>query len=179
MAEARWILLGLAVMIGLILGWGIDCDWRNLIIRCESRWLIDLLGDRAFAIGYAVDGDLRMILGKAMAQTRGSFGEGLVMGLRQILTRCAALNPLVPLLVLAGLGFFHEAQALRALRANQFTYTSPLLYRKIHRLPLCCLVIALGEGVAPWPVHPLVLASLILAAAATAGWRHARHMKQF
>lgn len=178
MPEARWLGLGLAVMVILFLGWGIHADWRTLVIRCESRWLIDLLADRAFAIGHSVDQDLHQILGESMAQPQGSFAEGLVMGLRQLLTRFAALHPLGPLLLLAWLGFIHEARALRALKAHRFVYTSPLLYRRIERLPMACLVIALGAWVAPLPLHPLVLATLLLAAAGTSAWRYVQYMKQ-
>jgi len=178
MPEARLWGIILVGLIGLFLCWGIDPSWRQEIIQFESRWLIEVLDDRAFAIAHAMDRTLQKVLGDSMAQPRGSYGEGLVMGLRQILTRIAALEPLSPLLLLTALGFFHEARALRALSASRFVYISPLLYRRVQGLPRACLMLAFAVLVAPLPLHPLELGAILISAAGTVAWRYARYMKQ-
>jgi len=114
--------------------------------HCESRWLIDLVHDRAYSIGQSMDQALRTFLGDAMSQPRGSFAEGLVMGLRQLLTRISALGPLWPLLLLVASGFWYEARALRALAAQRFVYISPLRYRRIAGLPWVYLMLAMADG---------------------------------
>lgn len=178
MSETRNLALVLLALMSVFLAWGIHSEWRNVVIGTESGWLIEILGHQAFELGQSTDIQLKHLLGEAMAQEPGTFGEGLVLGLRQVFIRIAILERLIWLVVISAVGHFHEARTLRALRAARFTYTSPLHYRRIQSLPMACLLISLVLLVAPIPLHPLLLLTSLIGMNEAAAWRYVLYMKQ-
>lgn len=178
MGEAQKVSLLLMVALGLFLAWGVDQQWRVEVIRCESLWLITILDQRAYALGIAVDETLRGLLKDTMAQYPGSFGEGLVMGLRMVMMRIGAEACFAPLLILIGLGFFYEAHRIRAIQATRYTYTSPLSYRRLQKLFKGVLWGTLYILVLPVPVHPLSLTASLIMALGSSAWRYTASMKQ-
>ena len=113
-----------------------------------------------------------------MAQPRASWGEGWVMGLRQILTRIGAQASFLPLLGLSVFGAFVDAHTLRKQRATRFTYTSPLHYRHLQGLTRILLMGVLLLIIAPLPLHPLWLLSMLMAVGSLAAAGYAAYMKQ-
>ena len=178
MAETRGVVVYLMLLISLSLGWGFVPGWSAAAIRTESVWMIESLGDHAFALGKAADSLLGRWLGEARAQSPGSFGEGLVLGLRQILTRLLILDHLRFLLLIAALGFFHEARCLRFLRATHFGYTSPWAYRHIQMVTNITLLGLIAVLIVPLPIHPVLLLMHPMGLCGCAAWRHALYMKQ-
>ena len=126
MAESRGASLVLLLGVVLFLSWGLDSGFRNAVIQQESAWLIDCLDTGAYTLGTTMDRALHRAIGPLMVQPRNSFGEGWVMGSRQILTRIGAQAFFLPLLGLSVFGAFMDAHTLRKQRATRFTYTSPL-----------------------------------------------------
>lgn len=178
MPEARGISLLLMASLLIFLSWGVDSGWRQALIEMESRWLIDCYHTRAYALGHAVDLELRAALGPLVSQPQGSWGEGWVLGLRQVMTRISAQGPLFPLLALGVMGAFIDAACRRRQRASRFIYTSPLSHRRLQRLIGGLVTTTLWIALAPIPMHPLFLLSLLLSVAATAAAGYAAFMKQ-
>lgn len=178
MPEERGRGLLLLMVFGIFLWWGIDESWRKEVIRLESLWLIRMLEQRAFDLGTATHEGLRQLLGEFMAQPQGSFGEGLVLGIRMVMVRLGTQALLGPLVLICITGFFHEARSLRAVRMAHFSYTSPLRYRRVRALLRIWLIAAVVLWFAPLPIHPLWLTFILIAAGGSAAWRHASYMKQ-
>lgn len=168
----------LLFVFGIFLCWGINESWRKEVIRIESLWLIRMLENRAFDLGTATNEGVRQLLGEFMAQPQGSFGEGLVMGIRMVMLRLGTQALLGPLVLICITGLFHEARSLRAVRMAHFSYTSPLLYRRVQTLVRIWLIAAVVLWFAPLPLHPLWLTFVLIAAGGSAAWQYASYMKQ-
>jgi len=168
----------LLIVFGIFLSWGINESWRKEVIRIESLWLIRMLENRAFDLGTATNEGVRQLLGEFMAQPQGSFGEGLVMGIRMVMLRLGAQALFGPLVLICITGFFHEARSLRAVRMAHFSYTSPLRYRRVQTLVRIWLIAAVVLWFAPLPLHPLWLTFVLIAAGGSAAWQYASYMKQ-
>lgn len=178
MSESRGASLVLLLGVVLFLSWGLDAGFRNAVLHQESAWLIDCLDTDAYVLGTTMDRALHRALGPLMAQPRASWGEGWVMGLRQILTRIGAQASFLPLLGLSVFGAFVDAHTLRKQRATSFTYTSPLQYRQLQGLTRLLLLAALGLVLAPLPLHPLLLLGALMGAGSLAAAAYAAYMKQ-
>lgn len=178
MGEIRLLLTFLLLMITAVLGWGFDNHWSTQVVDRESRWLIEIMGLRAYPLAQAMDLKVHALLGEWMAQTPGSTGEGLVIGLRMIFTRLGVLAVLSPLLLVLSGGYLYEARALRAKRWRGFAYTNPLFYRRIHHLPHVLLMSGICILLLPVPIHPLVICAVQMTTMAALNWRYGLMMKQ-
>lgn len=178
MTEARGLSVLLLASLGVFLTWGLDAGWRLGVIRMESRWLIESFDTRAYALGTAADQALQRALGPLVAQGTDSWGEGWVMGLRQVITRIGAQGPLWPLLALGVLGVIMDAECQRKRQSAHFFYTSPLHYQRLQGLLRVLVMGAFWILLAPIPVHPLFLLSILMVAAWVAARYYAAYMKQ-
>jgi hypothetical protein len=163
MTEASHVLLiCLLVLLGFF-AWGIDADWRTFVIDVESRALIDVFGSRAYDLGRISNEALLAAFGTLpLLESRG-FQEGLVLGLREVITRLYVLRAFGALMVLGLIGTVHEAHVLHAVRSEAFRYTSPLTHRRAQTAPKAILLVFLLLLVSPLPLRPWILPSLTLA----------------
>ena len=166
---AHLLLICLLVLLGFF-SWGIDADWRTFVIGVESRALIDVFGSRAYDLGRLANEALHKGLGTLPAPEPRGFQEGLVLGIREIITRLYVLRAFGALMVLGLIGTVHEAHVLHSIRSETFRYTSPLSHRRAQTVPKAILFVFLVLLVSPLPLRPWVLPTLTLAFA----WAKAR-----
>ncbi len=159
---AHLFLIGLLVLLGFF-SWGMDAEWRTFVIAVESKALIDVFGPRAYDLGRLANDALSAGLGTLPVLEPRGFQEGLVLGLREIITRLYVLRAFGALMLLGLIGTVHEAHVLHSVRGETFRYTSPLTHRRAQTLPKAILFVILLLLVSPLPLRPWVLPSLTLA----------------
>jgi hypothetical protein len=156
------LILWLLICLGFF-SWGIDAEWRSFVIAVESRAMIDIFGSRAYDLGRLANAALLAGFGNLPSLEPGGFQEGLVLGLREIITRLYVLRAFGALMLLGLIGTVHEAHVLHSVRNEAFRYISPLTHRRAQIAPKVILLVFLLLLVSPLPLRPWILPSLTLA----------------